>query len=81
MSYGTARGMANDLTWRSLLISGVHDCLPACSFTEPEGSWKIENCHLKKKKRTNGQRIINQLKLEVCYKDLEWAQEKFQMFV
>lgn len=51
MSYGTARGMANDLTWRSLLISGVHDCLPACSFTEPEGSWKIENCHLKKKKK------------------------------
>lgn len=53
MSYGTARGMANDLTWRSLLISGVHDCLPACSFTEPEGSWKIENCHLKKKKKKN----------------------------
>lgn len=50
MSYGTATGMANGLTRRSLLISGSHDCVLTCSPTKLARSWKVEN-YRKKKKR------------------------------
>jgi len=50
MSYGSASGMANDLTRRSLLISGSHDCMPTRSPTKLAGSWKVENYHKKENK-------------------------------
>lgn len=78
MSYGTASGMANDLTWRSLLISGSHDCMPTSSPTKLAGSQKVENYHKKENKWILDK---NQLKLEALCKDLERAQEKFQVFV
>lgn len=64
MSYGTATGMANGLTRRSLLISGSHDCVLTCSPTKLARSWKVENYRKKKKKENEWIPDKNQLKLE-----------------